>query len=126
VDSAEGVLKNVDASCRGLMSPLLRSRQLLLWAQLYFVRACYALNMGQPAVQDVIKALTACERARALGPTCWRKVNPPKALPPCPLCPRFPRKLSLFLAQVLKVSGCFRLVRRSIIAAAEHVITFVL
>jgi hypothetical protein len=42
VDLAEGVLKQVDATCRGLMSPLLRSRQLLLWAQLYYARACCA------------------------------------------------------------------------------------
>ncbi|DBA85409.1 TPA: hypothetical protein ACH3X2_006087 [Trebouxia sp. C0005] len=73
VDSAEGVLKQVDASCRGLMSPLLRSRQLLLWAQLHYARACCAMNAGQPAVQDVVKALAACERARALDPLCWRK-----------------------------------------------------
>ncbi|DBA95050.1 TPA: hypothetical protein ACH3X1_002563 [Trebouxia sp. C0004] len=73
VDSAEGVLKKVEASCRGLMSPLLRSRQLLLWAQLYYARACFAMNAGQPAVGDVVKALAACERARALDPLCWRK-----------------------------------------------------
>ena len=75
VDSAEGVLKQVEGSCRGLMSPLLRSRQLLLWAQLHYGRACCALNTGQPAVQDVVKALTACDRARALDPSCWRKVS---------------------------------------------------
>jgi hypothetical protein len=75
VDHAEEVLKQVEASCRGLMSPLLRSRQLLLWAQLYYARACCAMNIGQPAVGDVVKALGACERARALDPPCWRKVN---------------------------------------------------
>ncbi|KAL0042394.1 hypothetical protein WJX77_011151 [Trebouxia sp. C0004] len=73
VDSAEGVLQKVDASCRGLMSPLLRSRQLLLWAQLHYSRARYALNIGQPAVGNVVKALAACERARALDPSCWRQ-----------------------------------------------------
>ncbi|KAL0030445.1 hypothetical protein WJX79_005663 [Trebouxia sp. C0005] len=81
VDSAEGVLKQVDASCRGLMSPLLRSRQLLLWAQLHYARACCAMNAGQPAVQNVLKALAACERARALDPLCWRKA----AADPLPL-----------------------------------------
>jgi len=84
VDRAEGVLQRVDASCRGLMSPLLRSRQLLLWAQLHYGRACCALNAGQPAVKDVVKALAACERARALDPSCWRKVNSLSAPSPLP------------------------------------------
>ncbi|KAA6416785.1 MAG: hypothetical protein FRX49_13235 [Trebouxia sp. A1-2] len=70
VDSAEGVLKQVDASCRGLMSPLLRSRQLLLWAQLHYARACCAMNAGQPAVQNVLKALAACERAKGSWDPC--------------------------------------------------------
>ena len=82
VDLAEGVLKQVDATCRGLMSPLLRSRQLLLWAQLHYARACCAMNVGQPAVGDVVKTLAACERARALDPLCWRKVNSWSAPPP--------------------------------------------
>ncbi len=94
MDSAEGLLKQVEASCRGLMSPLLRSRQLLLWAHLHYARACCALNMGQPAVQDVVKALVACERARALSPSCWRKVSSWSATPPpLPLCPPSPKVL---------------------------------
>ena len=134
LDRAEGVLQRADASCRGLMSPLLRSRQLLLWAQLHYGRACCALNAAQPAVQNCVKALAACERARALEPLCWRKVNSWSPAPPCPsphdTAPRptfkplplqFPRQLSEFLAQLVKISGCLQLVQRSNIAAAEHV-----
>ena len=134
VDSAEGVSKQVDASCRGLMSPLLRSRQLLLWAHLHYARACCALNMGQPAVQDVVKALVACERARALGPSCWRKVNSWSATPPpMPHPPNIARPpLNLLLLtfpivsqsswlNLFEISGSLQLVGRSNIVAAEHV-----
>ncbi|KAA6422315.1 MAG: hypothetical protein FRX49_07785 [Trebouxia sp. A1-2] len=89
VDSAEGVLKQVDASCRGLMSPLLRSRQLLLWAQLHYARACCAMNAGQPAVQDVGRPWRLVNR-KGSGPLVLAKGKllvrhfPPSATTPAP------------------------------------------
>ena len=72
---AEVVLQQVDSMSRGIMSPVLRSRQLLLWAHLHKTRADWAVYTGQASQHLVVKALVAAERARALEPTCWRKVG---------------------------------------------------
>ena len=46
-----------------------------------------AFARSQAANQDVVKALAACERAKALDPTCWRKVSSWWVRPaPMPLC----------------------------------------
>ena len=72
LDGAEAVLQQVDSMSKGIMSPALRSRQLLLWADVHKARA---LGMEQAPPRLVVKALVAAERARALDPCCWRKVG---------------------------------------------------
>ena len=75
LDGKEAVLQQVDTMSRGIMSPVLRSRQLLLWAHLHKTRADWAVYMGQASQRLVVKALVAAERARALNPSCWRQVG---------------------------------------------------
>ena len=72
---AEAVLQQVDTMSKKLMSPALRSRQLLLWADLHKANAYSAMWTGQAATRLVVKALVSSERARALNPSCWRKVG---------------------------------------------------
>ena len=72
LDGAEDVLQQVDTMSKGIMSPALRSRQLLLWADLHKARA---LDMDQAPPRLVVKALVSAERARVLLPSCWRKVG---------------------------------------------------
>ena len=75
LDAAEAVLHQVDTMSQTLMSPILRSRQLLLWAEVHKARVLWAVYMGQASQHLVVKALVSAERARALNPTCWRTVR---------------------------------------------------
>ena len=73
--AAANVLAEVDTCSTDLFSPALRAHQLLLWAQLWFQQVSLVVPASTESADLCVKALCACDWAKALAPASWRQVS---------------------------------------------------